>query len=154
MKRNTRKNMSASVNNVYLDSNVFIFAAASTDILGEYCIQIMTSLAKGKITAVTSLTSFDEIFYKLNKLKGFDAAVQISENLLVMPNLVLSELTSEKVAMALKLILKYKLAPRDAIHVATALAHNAEVIVSDDKDFSRVEEIKWVAVADFVKQLS
>ncbi len=146
--------MSAYINNVYLDSNIFIYASASTDTLGAHCIQILTALAKGKITAVTSLISFDELFYKLSKLKGFDAAAQFSENFLAMPNLVLSALTGENVTMALKLILKYKLAPRDAIHVATALAHNAEAIVSDDKDFSRVEEIKWVTVADFTKQLT
>ncbi len=145
--------MSGYANNIYLDSNIFIFASASSNVIGEQCVRILTALAKGRITAVTSLITFDELFYKLNKLKGFEAAVLFSENFLATPNLVLSELNRETVAIALRMIKRYKLAPRDAVHAATALTHKASAIVSDDRDFSRVEELKLINASDFVKQL-
>lgn len=145
--------MSEYANNVYLDSNVFISASASSDITGEQSVRILTALAKGKITAITSLITFDELFYKLNKLKGFDAAVLFTENFLAMPNLVLPEVNGTIVMTSMAIIKQYKLAPRDAIHVATALAHKAGAIVSDDRDFSKVAELNWFGIADFVKQL-
>ena len=145
--------MSEYVNSVYLDSNVFIFASASSDAIGEQCIRILTALAKGKIAAVTSLITFDELFYKLNKLKGFEAAVLFAENFLAMPNLVLSGVNGGIVGTALAVIKQYKLAPRDAIHVATALAHKVGAIVSDDRDFSRVVELNWLNIREFIKRL-
>ncbi len=145
--------MSEYASSVYLDSNIFISASASSDILGEQCLGILNALVKGKINAVTTLLTFDELFYKLDKLKGFDSAVLFTESFLAMPNLVLSDVTGEIITMALKVIKQHKLAPRDAIHVATALAHNVEALVSDDKDFSKVRGLKWLTVSDFVKQL-
>ncbi|MBI2145161.1 type II toxin-antitoxin system VapC family toxin [Candidatus Woesearchaeota archaeon] len=145
--------MTEYANNIYLDTNIFIYASASSDVIGEQCIRILTALAKGKITAVTSLITFDELFYKLNKLKGFEAAILFAENFLAMPNLVLAEVNGGIVTTSLATIKQYKLAPRDAIHVATALTHKAAAIVSDDRDFSKVAELNYLGIADFIKQL-
>ena len=37
---------------------------------------------------------------------------------------------------------KYKIKPRDAIHAAIALENGIETIVSYDRDFDKLEEIK------------
>ena len=144
--------MSEYANRVYLDSNLFIYASASSDVLGEQCLKILNALVKGKIKAVTTLVTFDELFYKLAKLKGFDSAVLFTENFLAMPNLVLSDVTGEIIAMALKVITQHKLAPRDAIHAATAQQYSVDAFVSDDRDFSKVKELKWVDIGGFIAQ--
>ena len=41
-----------------------------------------------------------------------------------------------------ELMEKYEIKPRDAIHVATALENDIEIIVSYDRDFDKLEEIK------------
>jgi len=38
--------------------------------------------------------------------------------------------------------IKYEIKPRDAIHAATALENGIEIIVSYDRDFDKLEEIK------------
>ena len=38
--------------------------------------------------------------------------------------------------------IKYEIKPGDAINVATALENDVEIIVSYDKDFDKLEEIK------------
>ena len=46
------------------------------------------------------------------------------------------------VLRAQSLMEKYKIKPRDAIHAATALENGIETIVSYDRDFDKLEEIK------------
>ncbi len=49
---------------------------------------------------------------------------------------------AEVVSSALGIIKKYHLAPRDAIHAATAIAEKADFIVSTDNHFDRIKELK------------
>jgi predicted nucleic acid-binding protein len=44
--------------------------------------------------------------------------------------------------LALQLIRECHLAPRDAIHAATAIVEKADFIVSTDTHFDRVKELK------------
>jgi predicted nucleic acid-binding protein len=43
---------------------------------------------------------------------------------------------------AVALIRKYNLAPRDALHAATAIACGIDFLVTSDAHFSRVKELK------------
>jgi predicted nucleic acid-binding protein len=45
-------------------------------------------------------------------------------------------------ALALNLIRKYQLDPRDAIHAAIALTAKAKTVVSTDAHFDRIKELK------------
>lgn len=146
--------MNAYVGNVYLDSNVFIFAACSDDQTGKDCKRILDYLVKGKMRAITSCLTFDEVFYKIKKLGGFELAIIFAENFLAMPNLSFAEVNPGILAGAIDLLKKYnKLAPKDAVHAATAQLHRAQAFVSDDKDFFKLSEIRWLDVAGFVKSI-
>ncbi len=48
---------------------------------------------------------------------------------------------------AQKLVEKYKIKPRDAIHSATSLSLNINEIISEDSDFDKVEELKRLSPA-------
>ena len=139
--------------NAYLDSNIFVFASASDELIGQKCASILDWLAKGKIRGITSSLTFDEIFFKIKKLKSEDSAILFTENFLAIPNLTLADVTGALIAEALKIIKEHKLAPRDAIHAATAKLHHAEVIVSDDKDFAKIKSPKWLNVEDFARTI-
>src|SRR3989338_4912407 len=149
MKRKSRISM-----RVYLDSNVFVFASTSEAAIGEKCAKILDWLAKGRKKAVTSSLTFDELFFKIKKLKGAAAAILFSENFLALPHLALANVDSALIGEALNIIKRHKLAPRDAIHAATARLHNSEVIVSDDKDFAKVKIPKWLSVDEFIKTVA
>lgn len=145
--------MNAHLSTVYLDSNIFIFACSSNEIVGVQCAKILDFVVKGKIRAVTSLLTFDELFYSIYKDKGFEAAVLFGENFLAMPNLSLADVDSEIIHDSLQLIKRHRLAPREGIHAATAQQYNVDVFVSDDGDFSKLKELKWLDIADFTAQL-
>ncbi len=147
------RGMSAHLSTVYLDSNVFIFACSSNELVGVQCAKILDSVVKGKISAVTTLLTFDELFYTLYKDKGFEAAVLFGETFLAMPNLSLADIDSEIIHNSLQLIKQYRLAPRDGIHAATAQRYKVDIFVSNDGDFSKVKELKWLDISDFIARL-
>lgn len=136
----------------YIDSNVFIYATTSEEALGDECGKILDMIARGKIKALTSILSFDELCYKVEKLKGFQAAVSFAENFLAMPNMVFGDANISVIFKALEVIKQYRLAPRDAIHAATAQTHNVKLLVSDDKDFGKVKEIEWLGIKEFINR--
>ncbi|VVB88781.1 PIN domain protein [uncultured archaeon] len=80
----------------------------------------------GKIPACTSFLTFDEVFYKVRKLKGNDAAITNIEAFLTMPNMRFMDVNDGVIWKALELIREYKLLPRDGIHAATAFNSGAE----------------------------
>ena len=58
------------------------------------------------------------------------------------PNLEIVPADKNVMRSALHIIREYHLAPRDAIHAATAITEKADFIVSTDAHFDRVKELK------------
>lgn len=63
--------------------------------------------------------------------------------MLYFPNLNIIPADREVVLSAIQIIRMYNLAPRDAIHAATAIMEKVDFIVSTDRIFAKVKELKW-----------
>lgn len=126
----------------YIDSNLFIYAALSTDERGEEARNFIKEIRKGGERAVTSALTFDEVFWKVQKEKDFESALKVGKSFLEMGNLVFVEVDDSVLWRSYNLIKKYELDPRDGIHLSCALEKGATVIVSEDEDFDEVEEVK------------
>jgi predicted nucleic acid-binding protein len=126
---------------LYLDSNVFIYAAINTKDLGENARALLQKIQQGEIRAKTSALTFDEVFWAVRK-HDVEAAFEACQALLNFPNLDIVPVDRELVIFALQLIKEHHLAPRDAIHAATAIAGKANAIVSTDAHFDKIEELK------------
>jgi len=127
---------------VYLDSNILIFAFVNKDEKGEKARALFDKIVRGQLEAVTSNLTFDEVFHKVNKLVGREKALSSTQSALGIRNLRFLDVDGTVVRKAHELLSKYPLHPRDAIHVATAIIWGASSIITDDKDFSEVKEIK------------
>lgn len=128
---------------IYIDSNVFIYAFIDAGDKGSKARLLLKKIREGKeVPAVTSALTFDEVFWIVKKEKGFNNALKAGRALLEMPNLMFLEVNDEVIWKAYELIKKYKLGPRDAIHLSSALIHGVYTIVSEDKCFDNVEEIE------------
>jgi len=134
---------------IYLDANVFLNAALNREKEGEKARDIIRKLQKGEIAAATSALSFDEVFWIVKKHRDFNKALKATKALLEIPNLIFLEVNDETLWSAYNLAEKYRLDPRDAIHLASALNHGIFTIVSEDEDFDKVKEIKRRSVLDF-----
>ena len=125
----------------YLDANVFIYSTINTQELGEKARAILQNIQQGEETAITSALTYDEVFWAIKKY-SLELAFEACEALLNFPNLEIIPADRELALSALQLIREYHLAPRDALHAATAIAEKADYIVSTDSHFDRLKELK------------
>ena len=138
----TKKNWKREHAVLYLDSNIFIFAALNTEKEGFKATALLAKVQSGIESAVTSALTFDEVFWKVKRNRGLDKAVETAEAMLNFPNLEIASADRETALAAVELIRKYGLAPRDALHAATALAEKVDCMVTTGSDFGKVKELK------------
>ena len=125
---------------IYLDSNIFIYAAVGDSKYSKRCELILQSIESKKLSAITSLLTLCEVQHKLSKFIGKAESMRAMEAILSYPiefrNMdmaVLNEAFFKIQYLNLKIF--------DAIHLATAKIYGAESICSYDRDFD-IEEIK------------
>ena len=126
---------------LYLDANVFIYAAINTEEIGEKARTLLQKIQQGEQQAGTSVLTFDEVFWSIKKRKP-ELAIETSYALLNFPNIEIVPADRKLALSALKIINEYNLAPRDALHAATAIASKADCIVSTDPHFDKIKELK------------
>jgi predicted nucleic acid-binding protein len=103
---------------------------------------LLQKIQQGQEQAATSALTFDEVFWSIKKSKP-ELAIETSYALLNFPNIDIIAADRKLALAALKLINEYSLAPRDAIHAATALAVKADFIVSTDPHFDKIKQLKY-----------
>jgi len=132
---------------LYIDSNVFLYPIVYDS---EFIVEakkakdFLFKIAQGDVEACTATITWDEIAWVVRKLFGFELSAEESRKFLAFPNLKLLGVKKSTVFKAQELVEKYKMKPRDAIHAATALENKITEIVSFDKDFDEVKEIKRI----------
>jgi predicted nucleic acid-binding protein len=126
----------------YFDSNLIIYAMLDETEIGEWARELLERVQNEEMPACTSFLTFDEVFYKVNKVKGSGVAIKNLEAFLTMPNMRFIDVNDDVIWKALELIKEYRLLPRDAIHAATAFNAGAETIFSEDTDFDNIQGLK------------
>ncbi|MEK6960736.1 MAG: type II toxin-antitoxin system VapC family toxin [Nanoarchaeota archaeon] len=128
---------------VYLDSNILIFAFVNKDEKGERARALFDKIVRGQLDAMTSHLTFDEVFYQISQTSGREKAMSATQAALEIRHLRFLDADGTVIRKAHELLGKYNLSPRDAIHAASAILNGASSIITDDKDFEEVTEIKW-----------
>lgn len=136
---------------IYLDANIFIYAATNNGKEGDLCRDVLRKIAFKKIIGQTSFLTWDEIVYSIRKIKDRQIAAKEGENFLKFPNLILLKIDEKIMGKAQELINMYNLKPRDAIHAASVILNGINNILSDDSDFDKVKEIKRIPLNDIDK---
>ena len=128
---------------LYLDANVFVFASLSTKDYGNKAESLLDKVQRGEEKAKTSALTFDEVFWEVKRNRGLEKALETGEAMLNYPNLDIIPVDREIVLSAIRVIRECYIAPRDAIHAATALAEKVDCIVSTDRHFEKVKGLQW-----------
>jgi len=128
----------------YIDSNVFIYPViyqTESQQKAKKAKEILLKIEKGEISAHTSTLTWDEVVWVVGKVLGRDDGINQGKKLLGFPNLEFINVDEGILTLAQNLLNKYKLSPRDSIHVASAVSRKVKAVISDDKDFDQVKEI-------------
>ncbi|MDG7022756.1 MAG: type II toxin-antitoxin system VapC family toxin [Nitrososphaerota archaeon] len=139
-----------SARNVYIDSNIFIsplIYERSSDSIGSR--KVLAAIEKAEVTAYTSTFTWDEVVWVVRRVLGRADSIQVGERLAAYPNLRFVSASEEVIRSAQRLLSDFNIAPRDAIHVASALSKSVDVMVSDDSDLDVIEGIKREGSASF-----
>ena len=129
----------------YVDSNVFLYSvlySPDLEIKAKRAKEILQKIENKELSAATSTLTWDEVVWVATKLLGRSGGITLGQKLLGFPNLEFINVDEAIIAQAQSLMDKYKLSPRDSIHVASALSRKATIIISDDEDFDQIKEIK------------
>lgn len=130
---------------IYIDSNIFIYSVVSkSDELISSTKNMLRKIAEGQIEAATAVLTWDEFCWIVRKNLGSEFAKLEGTKFLMIPNLKLLSVDATVILEAQRLVDKYNLKPRDAIHAGCAIKHGIKEFLSDDPDFDDVKEIKRI----------
>ena len=129
------------------DSSVVIGFLSGNPALAETCPQVISAAARGEIEIVVSTMAATEVAY-LEGLDDHDSELKIRE-FLGRDYVIPVALDVRVASVARELVRRYrdgpKLAPADAIHLATALQLNIPILETMDQDLLRLCGIEGVS---------
>lgn len=132
---------------LYIDSNVLVYPLIyDPEVVGEAkkSKDFLLKIASGKVEAYTATVTWDEVAWVVRKVFGFEFSADEGKKFLSFPNLRLLGVKKSTVFRAQDLMEKYRMRPRDAIHAAVALENKITTIVSYDKDFDDINEVRRI----------
>ena len=130
---------------VFLDTNIFLYAAGQAHTHRDACVDVLRRVAAGTLEATANSEVIQEILYVLVRRGRSDDGVALARHVAALfPDLL--PVTGEDMRRACDLVERYpKLSVRDAVHAATMLSNGLKQVISVDEDFDQIREIRRVA---------
>lgn len=134
---------------MYIDSNVFFYAKILDTRYGEACAKIVESIAKAELKAVASTLVVLETANALMKY-GLMDAVKDEIDAICSLGMTLSPVDDIIIRWAGDIFQKIGISPYDCVHAATMRKLGVTEILSVDKDFDKISEIRRVDPKSYV----
>lgn len=126
---------------LYADSNVFLYAYLDEGELGEKARSKLKAARDGAGLCTSSLT-WDEVMWSMQKAGRHRKDVEVAgRKFLRLDRMKLLPVQRSDLETAVDLY-RDGLDPRDAIHVAVAMNHGCDAVLSNDGDLGRAKGIK------------
>jgi predicted nucleic acid-binding protein len=133
----------------FVDTSVLVYAAGADHPLRGPCAAVMRAIDEGEIEAVTSAEVVQEIFHRYLAIRRPDIADALARSTLdaFAPVLPITHALMRRVP---DLAQRYPgLSARDTIHVATCIHEGITEIISADRGFDAVREVRRIAPEEF-----
>jgi hypothetical protein len=129
---------------VFLDANVFLYAAGRAHPYREPCRRLLRRVERGALPSNTSVEVVQDLLYVLWRRGLTRQGTLLARSVLDLFPETLPQ-TRADLREACELLDRYPgLTPRDAVHVATMQSHGIEIIISADVHFDEVEGIRRI----------
>jgi predicted nucleic acid-binding protein len=136
---------------VGFDSNALIYLLEGRQPYAAYVAEITTAMERGHVTGYISTIVEMELLVKPMRERDIAARDRIEIFLRHMPNLVVRPVTRVVARRAAEVRARTRLAPMDAIIVATGLEDRCDAIVGNDSLIaSRSQGIPYLYLDDYV----
>ena len=130
---------------VFLDTNVFLYAAGRPHPERDACARTLQKVAEGSLEATINTEVVQEVLYVLTRRGRRAQALVLARHMTALfPDLL--PVTGQDMLVALRLLEAHtQLSARDAVHVATMLRNELQTIISVDSHFDVIPEIRRLA---------
>ena len=127
---------------VYLDSNVFLYAAGTPHPLKEPCLAVLRRVEAGELDATTSTEALQEILHVFQRRSmAAQGASLVKTVLSLLPEVL--PVDRYDVSLAADLAPAHPTLPaRDPIHAAVMRHHGIREIISADKHFDALSGVR------------
>jgi len=134
---------------VFIDTAVVMYANGASHPLRETCRSIMTRVGDGRLEAVTSAEVIQEILHRFVSIRRPEIGIAIAGLTMdaFAPVLPITHALMRRVP---DLAARYpNLSARDLVHTATCIHEGITEIISPDRGFDQVAELRRIDPADF-----
>lgn len=138
----------------FIDTAVLMYAAGAEHPLREPCRRVMLAIGSGALTAVTSVEVVQELLHRFIAIRRVDIGRQLASDAMdtFAPVLPISHAVMRRVP---DLAARYpSLGARDLVHVATCVHEGIAEIVSPDRAFDQVAEVRRLDPVELAAQLA
>lgn len=140
-----------SYKKIALDTSIFIYHFENNPVYVGLTNEILEAIVSRKINAICSELIFLELMVLPYKNEREDLIDNYEILLTNFPHLSICPVIRPILRGAAKLRAKYQVKTPDAIHLATAIYHGSQVFIGNDKDLSKIKEIKILNLDQFIK---
>lgn len=130
--------MNGGYNKVAIDSNCFIYLIEGSPYADKLTL-LFQKIENRTIQGVTSMLTITEILTGPYKNKDYKLVEEYRSTLLNFPNLTFRELDFNIANKTAQCRADYGLKTPDAIQLATAILEEADVFITNDMDFKKVD---------------
>lgn len=125
----------------YVDSNIFFYAKIMDPEYGPSSAEVIKNIHDGRILVATSTLVALEVANALRKF-GLGREVRDTVDSIFSLRMQVANLEQSDLRNAVNVFQKYLISPYDCAHVAIMGRLGARVVISADKDFDKISEIK------------
>lgn len=141
-----RSSTGSSVDKVFLDVNIPMYAGGKDHRYKESCAWIMTRVAEGRLSVATDTEAIQEILYRYGAIERWETGVAMANALMqLVPEIYPIDL--EDIRCAVGLFQTYgpkRITARDVLHAAVMMNRGLKEILSTDSHFDLIEGITRV----------
>lgn len=126
---------------LFIDSNVFFYAKIMDRDYGEACARVIRRVEAGEIEATTSVLIVVELANALRKYGLSDEVKKVVDAVFSLDISIL-QVDPTDVRVAADIFDKSRISPYDCVHIAVMKRAAIKEIISADREFDRVTDIK------------
>jgi predicted nucleic acid-binding protein len=138
----------AQVSKIAIDTAIFIYHLEAHPSYHLLTREIFSGIEQGRWQGISSTITLMEINVKPIQLGRLEVARQYEALLVNFPNLSIFDITRDVARIAARIRADFRVRSPDALQVATALIHGAEIFITNDQQLSRLQTIIDVIILD------
>jgi len=133
-----------------IDTMAFIYHFEGNPAYTPFTRPLFGLIESGEARGVASTLTLMELLVKPKRLGDFVAVEDYKYALANFPNLTLRSLDTEVAERAAEIRARHDLRTPDAIQVATALAEEAEALITNDLKLKSVNEVETIIMSEII----